>query len=255
MEVEWRSVHLLYFFPYKFPEDLPRYQYAYLRWVKKTKMPPSSWKFKIQHDTLQQAFFNAVGLATPIMMCTFNKSESISPLEVFGWCSWMCCWSMESWADVQKNNYLINCKKLAAKEPERKAELKSACLGHGEFAKPAYFLWTWCRHPNYFFEWMCWNSCIISAIPSLISLAAPLWVKVCLAVNLLMLSRLFYDCLMYWTGSEPAEHFSVAKRPSYKEYQKTTNVLFPHQLDFITSFFFNHRRNGFEALPQDSKKE
>lgn len=48
---------LVIFFPYKFPQDLPRYQYAYLRWVKRTKMPPSSWKFKIQHDTLQQAFF------------------------------------------------------------------------------------------------------------------------------------------------------------------------------------------------------
>lgn len=241
---------LLMFFPYKFAEDLPRYQYAYIRWITKTNMTPSSWAYKIQHDTLQQAFANGIILATPILLCSFNPSPTISIVEVFGWVSWLGCWVMESWADVQKNQYLADCKEQGKKATlEAKEALKVSCLGYGPHAKPSYFLWTWCRHPNYFFEWMCWNSCVIAAIPSLLSLDVSAWVRAALGINLFLVSRLFYDCLLYWTGSEPSEYFSVSKRLVYRKYQESTNAFFPHHLNFVTSLFFDHHRDGFSPLP------
>ena len=47
---------------------------------------------------------------------------------------------------------------------------------------------------------------------------------------LAMLSRFLYDCLMYWTGAEPAEHFSVRKRPAYAAYQRSVRVFWPIEL-------------------------
>ena len=37
--------------------------------------------------------------------------------------------------------------------------------------------------------------------------------------GLALVVRALYDCLCFWTGPEAAEHFSVARRPYYKEYQ------------------------------------
>lgn len=48
-----------------------------------------------------------------------------------------------------------------------------------------------------------------------------------MVVGLPYLSWVMYDFLVYQTGAEPAEYFSVQKRPYYKTYQKTTNQFFP----------------------------
>lgn len=58
----------IFFYPYKFKEDLTRYRYAKQRWILREKMPPSSWTFKMQHDLLQQAYANSVILATPFLL-------------------------------------------------------------------------------------------------------------------------------------------------------------------------------------------
>ena len=36
-----------------------------------------------------------------------------------------------------------------------------------------------------------------------------------------------YETLVYKTGAVPSEYFSLKKRPSYKEYQKSTSQFFP----------------------------
>jgi len=36
-----------------------------------------------------------------------------------------------------------------------------------------------------------------------------------------------FSTLVYDTGAEPAEYYSVQKRPDYKAYQQTTNRFFP----------------------------
>jgi len=90
-------------------------------------------------------------------------------------------------------------------------------------------LWRYCRHPNYFYEWMVWNGIAIAAIPSWLALQGSengvVWVL--LGVGLLLTSRAMYSTLVYTTGAVPSEHFSMQKRPDYIQYQARTNRFFP----------------------------
>ena len=71
----------------------------------------------------------------------------------------------------------------------------------------------------------------------------PLSAKMGVLLVLFYVPRLFYDCLVYWTGAAPAESRSIQKRPDYKEYQRTTNVFLP----FPAPFFDHHRTPGWPA--------
>jgi steroid 5-alpha reductase family enzyme len=92
-------------------------------------------------------------------------------------------------------------------------------------------LWRYSRHPNYFFEWMVWNSLIIISLPSLFELwgSEHLVMMIALITLLLMASKMMYTTLLHYTGAKPAEYYSVQKRPEYKEYQKTTSIFFPRR--------------------------
>lgn len=215
---------LVMFFPYRWEQDLPRYQYAKARFLQKDGMPQRLWPLKVQHDTLQQAAANCTALACPVMLAVFDKSDGLGALEVAGLVLWALCWLWEGLADVQKQLFVMECKKQ---------QTKMAVLGHAPYDGKKYCLWTLCRHPNYFGEWMAWNSFILMALPSLARLQGPLLVKLGLLCTLWSTSRVFYDCLNYWTGAEPAEYFSVKKRPLYRDYQKTTRVFFPFELPFV----------------------
>lgn len=220
---------LAMFYPYKFKEDLPRYQYAKVRFETKDGMSPSTWPIKIQHDTLQQAFANGVMLATPFLCLAENPSPSLHPLEIAGALGWLASWCFENHADLQKQTFLKVCKERRHTDPS----VKTAVLGHTPFNTKEYSLWTRCRHPNYFFEWMCWNSFLVMGTPSLLALKESDFTKFGLATSMFFMSRMFYDCLNYWTGAEPAEHFSIQKRPEYKEYQKLTRVFFPFEMPCV----------------------
>jgi len=212
------------FYPYRWKQDLPRYRYAKERFMGQDGMPASMWPLKMQHDTLQQAFANTTVLACPLMLCAFDKTPSVSMLEVAGWLLWVLCWLWENVADGQKMAFLAEC---------RKSKSKTAVLGHEPFNGAEYNLWTLCRHPNYFGEWMAWNAFILMSLPSLMRLEESLVIKAGLGLTLWFTSRFFYDCLNYWTGAEPAEHFSVQKRELYKDYQKNTRVFFPFEMPFV----------------------
>jgi len=119
---------------------------------------------------------------------------------------------MESIADFQKVRFL--------KEMKRAGKHRQVCnVG----------LWKYCRHPNYFAEWMVWNGLVIAAIPSWLSLKAfesePVWLL--LGIGLLLASKFMYTTLVYTTGAVPSEYYSVQKRPDYKDYQQQTNRFFP----------------------------
>lgn len=212
---------LVLFFPYKFKEDLPRYQYAKVRFLEQDGMPASLWWFKIQHDTLQQCFANIAVLACPFLLLASNKAPQLSPLEVAAGALWLGCWCLESWADGQMLLFRQACKQ---------DQTKGAVIGRAPYDSSKYFLWTLCRHPNYFFEWMCWNSFVLMAVPSLLAYEGPFIIKVALAATLFSVSRLFYDCLLYWTGAEPAEYFSAKKRAEYRKHQEEVRVFFPVEL-------------------------
>lgn len=87
---------------------------------------------------------------------------------------------------------------------------------------------------------MAWAGFVLAAAPSLAdyhhsgrmgALQAAAWAAV-----LAGLLRLFYDCLLHWTGAGPAEYYSARKRPAYRAYQQTTRCFFPLELPFVSHF-------------------
>ena len=77
-------------------------------------------------------------------------------------------------------------------------------------------LWRYSRHPNYFFEWVHWNSYI------LLSSASSLWWAPILVAALLLYLLLFV------TGAPPTEAQALASRgDDYRDYQRTTSRFVP----------------------------
>jgi steroid 5-alpha reductase family enzyme len=190
-------------------KEFPRYQYQRIRWEKEGK---TNVALALQVDAISQGLANASFLAIPIFIIASNNSPEFLVLEIIGLVIWLLAFAMETVADLQKIAFLQQMKK-AGKQ-------RQVCnVG----------LWRYCRHPNYFAEWMVWNGLIIAAVPSWLALqgtenTAIWWL---LGFSLLFTSRVMYSTLVYVTGAVPSEYFSAQKRPGYKDYQQTTNRFFP----------------------------
>ena len=66
-------------------------------------------------------------------------------------------------------------------------------------------LWQYCRHPNYFGEWMVWNSLALASLPSGLAmltsgLEPSLLVRLGLVSGLPQLSLAMYKCLVTYTA-------------------------------------------------------
>ena len=189
--------------------EFPRYEYQKIRWEKagKTNIP-----LAMQIEALVQGLANASFLAIPAFIIGSNPNPEFSIFEIIGLLVWISAFVMEAVADAQKLKFLRDMKKAGEKN-------KVCNVG----------LWRYSRHPNSFAEWMVWNGLVIAALPSWIALydveAFLIWTL--LAVGLFYTSRFMYTTLVYYTGAVPAEHYSVQKRPEYKDYQETTNIFFP----------------------------
>jgi steroid 5-alpha reductase family enzyme len=190
-------------------KEFPRYQYQRLRWETQGKTNVS---LALQVDALSQGLANASFLALPVFIIAANASTSFAVLELLGLTIALLAFVMESVADLQKVRFLQEMKR---------AEKKLQVCDVG--------LWRYCRHPNYFAEWMVWNGLVIAALPSWFALQGQentmLWLL--LGVGLLFTSRVMYATLVYATGAVPAEHYSQRKRPGYSAYQQRTNRFFP----------------------------
>ena len=207
-------------FTYRFQEDLPRYQYAKHKWVSVDGMPQATWWLKMQQETMSQGVSNTALLCVPAFLAASNQDLQMHVVEWLGLAVWVAAWMFESLADGQKILFLNECKQLNKRD---------ATLGLAPFDK--YFLWSWCRHPNYFGEWCAWVGLTLAAIPSLLNTEVVpqqgSFVFRIYVVALVMIPRLLYDCLVHWTGAGPAEHFSAKKRATYKEYQEKVPCFFP----------------------------
>ena len=190
-------------------KEFPRYQYQRIVWKEEGK---NNIALALQIDAIAQGLANASFLAFPVFIIASNGDQEFSVLEIVGLVIWILAFSMESIADFQKVRFL--------KEMKRAGKHRQVCnVG----------LWKYCRHPNYFAEWMVWNGLVIAAIPSWLSLKAlesePVWLL--LGIGLLLASKFMYTTLVYTTGAVPSEYYSVQKRPDYKDYQQQTNRFFP----------------------------
>jgi steroid 5-alpha reductase family enzyme len=190
-------------------KEFPRYQYQRIVWKEEGK---NNTALALQIDAIAQGLANASFLAFPVFIIASNGDQEFSALEIVGLVIWILAFSMESIADFQKVRFL--------KEMKRAGKHRQVCnVG----------LWKYCRHPNYFAEWMVWNGLVIAAIPSWLSLkgfeSELVWLL--LGIGLLLASKFMYTTLVYTTGAVPSEYYSVQKRPDYKDYQQQTNRFFP----------------------------
>ena len=190
-------------------KEFPRYQYQRIGWKEEGK---NNTALALQIDAIAQGLANASFLAFPVFIIASNGDQEFSVLEIVGLVIWILAFSMESIADFQKVRFL--------KEMKRAGKHRQVCnVG----------LWKYCRHPNYFAEWMVWNGLVIAAIPSWLSLkgfeSELVWLL--LGIGLLLASKFMYTTLVYTTGAVPSEYYSVQKRPDYKDYQQQTNRFFP----------------------------
>jgi steroid 5-alpha reductase family enzyme len=81
-------------------------------------------------------------------------------------------------------------------------------------------LWSWSRHPNYFFEWFGWLAYPLFAIDLA---GANSWSFVALAGPICM-----YGLLVHVSGIPPLEaHMLERRRDDYRAYQARTNAFFP----------------------------
>ena len=190
-------------------KEFPRYQYQRRRWEKSGK---TNVQLALQVDAISQGLANASFLALPVLIIASNKSLEFSPFEVAGLVIWVLAFAMETVADMQKLAFLQDMKK--------QGKQRQVCnVG----------LWRYCRHPNYFAEWMVWNGLVIAAIPSWLALqnAESTLIWGLLGAGLLFTSRMMYSTLVYVTGAVPSEYYSAQKRPDYTAYQHCTNRFFP----------------------------
>ena len=230
-------------FTYRFKADLPRYRYAKHKWLK-DGMPEKMWWLKMQQDTLGQGFSNSVLLCVPAFLAASNPETTLHPVEWLGFLVWLVSWLFESTADLQKMKFM---------EEQKRHQGEPATLGVAPFDK--YFLWSLCRHPNYFGEWMAWFGFSIASFPSL-SVIPDGYRLAALSyfLAIVLIPRLLYDCLVHWTGAGPAEHYSVQKRPNYMDFQKNVRCFFPFQMPFVD----HHQYEGwpsFEVTPKSSWHE
>jgi steroid 5-alpha reductase family enzyme len=157
---------------------------------------PAAFHRRMYRFYLIQAALDLV-LALPLWIVAQNPAAAIAPLEWAALGLWTVALAGETLADAQ----------LAA--------FKRSGVGHDQVCERG--LWSWSRHPNYFFEWLVWVAYALAA------LASPPWGAVGLAMPALML---FF--LLRVTGIPATEAQALrSKGDAYRDYQRRTSAFVP----------------------------
>ncbi len=135
-------------------------------------------------------------LATPFLLAAQNPDPRLSLFEIGGATLWVVALAGETIADNQLRAFKAN--------PTNKGRVCQ--IG----------LWSWSRHPNYFFEWLIWCAFALFAAGSPLG-----WLSiVCPALMLYFLLRV--------TGIPATEAHALKSRGAeYAEYQRTTSAFVP----------------------------
>ncbi len=188
-------------------EEFPRYQYQRIVWEKAG--------FRSERLSLQYEIFVLMSsamsfFALPTIVIASAGRDGLGPVEVAAIAIWVAAFGYESVADVQKSRFLGGYA----------TDSRDVCdVG----------VWRYSRHPNYFGQWLQWTAAVLLAVPSAIALfgPSPLAAWIVIAVGLLFLVKAVYMVMVDYSGAVPAEHYSVRKRPGYRQYQAEVNWFFP----------------------------
>ncbi|HVT04889.1 MAG TPA: DUF1295 domain-containing protein, partial [Thermoanaerobaculia bacterium] len=144
----------------------------------------------------QQQGISNVLLSIPFAIVALDRNPEINAITIAGVVVWCIGVLGESLADRQLSHF------------------KHDPLNKGRTCQVG--LWSWSRHPNYFFEWTIWCGFYWIACGSPWG-----WTTIYCPVGMLYL-------LLKVTGVPMAEEQSLASRgDEYRQYQKTTNKFFP----------------------------
>jgi steroid 5-alpha reductase family enzyme len=188
-------------------EEFPRYQYQRLVWA---KAGLRSERLSLQYEISVQATANMSYFALPSIIVATNPRGGLHVVEIIAIAVWLAGYVVESVADVQKARFLGGYA----------SESREVCDTG---------LWRHSRHPNYFGQWVQWCGAVLLAVPSTVALyeSTALVPWLITALGLLFLVRAIYTVMVYYSGAVPAEHYSVLKRPAYRQYQAEVNRFFP----------------------------
>ena len=148
-------------------------------------------------------FFMAQALLTALFSLPFyavaeNPRDALSVWCVCGLTIWIVSVAGESIADAQLSHF--------RKNPQNRG--KTCRVG----------LWRYCRHPNYFFEWLHWFTYVFLSVGA----PFPAWLLSFLGPTLMLAS------LCWISGIPFTEAQALRSRgDDYREYQRTTSMLIP----------------------------
>jgi len=149
---------------------------------------------------LQKQALVSISLALSILLAAWNPVTAFRPVDLIGVLALLVGIGGEAVADRQLSHFRRN--------PANRGRVCDVGM------------WRWSRHPNYFFEWVCWLAYPLLAVPASSTYA---WGWLAVVGPLCM-----YWLLRRVSGVPPLEsHMLESRGADYRAYQARTSAFFP----------------------------
>lgn len=151
-----------------------------------------------------QSMTNALIFSLPLILIT-NSSKEVTLYEVFGLILWIISFILENISDFQLKNFKL-------KRRNKENPCKATVCRDG--------FWAYSRHPNYFFEFICWIAVFIMTYPNITeTIHYVFWIGIPFAG---------YFFLVEFTGVPMCELQSLKTRgEDYRKYQEEVSMFVP----------------------------